>query len=146
VIVTAAECPLFAAQPYPIPQDHRRGMALSCRTCRQPLLLCFLVASLTRSKSASSTSGEDLCPPGTERTELMSARDSGEGANLPLQIANITFLSIVWPVYRGGVTPTTVGRRRSAFLGWVGMAVLPQVVLNRALQDHPTRRDSPLPR
>lgn len=138
VIVTAAELPAFAAQAVSDPTGpSARNGTFHVVPAGNRSYYCFLVASLTRSKSASSTSGEDLCPPGTERTELMSARDSGEGANLPLQIANIIFLSIVWPVYRGGVTPTTVGRRRSAFLGWVGMAVLPQVVLNRALQDHP---------
>jgi len=138
VIVTAAQLPAFAARAVSHPTEllAPNGTFQVVPAGRRSYY-CFVVASVTRTTSASFTSGEDLCPPGTERTELMSARDSGEGANLPLEVANIVFLSVVWPVYRGGVTPTTVASRRSLFLGWVGMALLPQVVLDRALQGHP---------
>jgi diguanylate cyclase (GGDEF)-like protein len=39
-------------------------------------------------------------------------------------------------VYQGGTVPTTEVGRQSTFLGWVGMAVVPQTVLARALQGH----------
>ena len=45
-------------------------------------------------------------------------------------------MSIITPLYRDGVTPATVVGRREAFLGWLGMDLLPQVVLARALQGH----------
>ena len=41
------------------------------------------------------------------------------------------------PVYRGGRTPSTTAARRAAFLGWVGMLVVPGTVLEGALMDHP---------
>ena len=46
-------------------------------------------------------------------------------------------LGVNVPVYRDGITPTTVEGRREAFAGWVGTVSVPQVLLNRALQSHP---------
>ena len=46
-------------------------------------------------------------------------------------------MNFLYPVYQGGIVPTTVRGRRAAFLGWMGMAVIPQIVLNQALQGHP---------
>ena len=42
-------------------------------------------------------------------------------------------LVIVAPVYRGGLIPPTIAARRGAFLGWVGVAVVPGVLLSQAL-------------
>ena len=44
---------------------------------------------------------------------------------------------IVAPVYRGGLVPATIAKRRAAFLGWVGVAVEPDVLLGQALAGHP---------
>ena len=61
--------------------------------------------------------------------------------------ATATYLSIQTPVYRGGMVPATVAGRRAAFLGWVGMAVMPQLVLNRGIARPPRHHgDTPLPR
>jgi diguanylate cyclase (GGDEF)-like protein len=138
VIVSAAELPAFAAQAVTDPTG-----PLAANGTFQVVppgnrsYYCLVLAELSRNEHDSLPAGEDLCAPGPERTALMSSRDSGQGAYLPLQVVKATFLSVVTPVYRGGVVPTTVGGRRAAFLGWVGMAVMPQVVLNRALQGHP---------
>jgi diguanylate cyclase (GGDEF)-like protein len=68
---------------------------------------------------------------------MMTARDSGVSTYMPLRSAGSTSLNFQYPVYQGGIMPTTVQGRRAAFLGWVGGSVNPQVVLNSALLGHP---------
>ncbi|HUY06265.1 MAG TPA: EAL domain-containing protein [Acidimicrobiales bacterium] len=63
-------------------------------------------------------------------------RDSGKSAYLPIKNKNSTLLSVITPVYRGGVTPATVAARRNTFIGWIGMSLVPNVVLVRALEGH----------
>jgi hypothetical protein len=46
-------------------------------------------------------------------------------------------LGVFGPVYRGGSRPATVAARRAAIIGWVGITVVPSVVLGRVLQSHP---------
>ena len=41
------------------------------------------------------------------------------------------------PVYRDAAAPTTVAARQAAFLGWLGTALLPSVVLQQALVGSP---------
>jgi len=45
-------------------------------------------------------------------------------------------LGVEAPAYRGGVIPLTVPARRAAFVGWVGVVLLPKIVLRRALVGH----------
>ena len=68
---------------------------------------------------------------------MMTSRDSGVSTYMPLRVAGSTFLNFQYPVYQGGIVPTTVQGRRAAFLGWVGTGVIPQIVLNRALKGYP---------
>jgi diguanylate cyclase (GGDEF)-like protein len=98
---------------------------------------CLSVGSLSRSTAQAFPAGYDYCASGPVGTASRSSRDSGQGAYLPIRAGKITLLSILTPVYRYGVLPATVPERRRTFLGWVGMSVLPQVILARALQGHP---------
>jgi diguanylate cyclase (GGDEF)-like protein len=91
---------------------------------------------LSRSVQAEFPAAFDFCANGFGTVQL-AVRDSGKSAYLPIKNGNSTLLSVVTPVYRGGVVPTTVAARRSSFLGWIGMSLLPSVVLVRALQGHP---------
>ena len=68
---------------------------------------------------------------------MMTSHDSGASTYMPLRIGGSTFLNFQYPVYQGGIVPTTVTGRRPAFLGWVGAGVRPQLVLNSALLGHP---------
>jgi diguanylate cyclase (GGDEF)-like protein len=97
---------------------------------------CLSVGSLSRSAAQAFPAGYDFCASGPVGTASRSSRDSGQGAYLPIKAGKTTVLSILTPVYRRGILPTTVAGRRQAFLGWVGMSVLPQVVLARALDGH----------
>ena len=97
---------------------------------------CFATGSETRDAAGAFPAGFDFCAGNLGEVSL-AARDSGESAYLPIKNKSFTFLSVLTPIYRGGGIPKTVAARRRAFLGWVGMEVLPQVVLESALAGHP---------
>ncbi|MGA2927621.1 MAG: EAL domain-containing protein [Solirubrobacteraceae bacterium] len=79
----------------------------------------------------------DACAlPGT-RGVLLSARDTGAAFYLALPYLNQSMLEVETPVYRIGVTLTSVAARHRAFVGWLGETILPSVVLARALRGHP---------
>ena len=78
-------------------------------------------------------SGLDYC---VTKSTTFASRDTGRGSYSPVDVIVSTWLSIQTPVYRGGGVPTTVQARRQAFLGWLGEALDPGVVLRRALQGH----------
>jgi len=97
---------------------------------------CLTLVSISRGPAY--PVGFDYCATEPIRSAALSSRDSGLSAYLPVQLGGTALmLSIQTPVYRGGVVPPTVVRRREAFLGWVGMAFVPNLVLDRALQGHP---------
>lgn len=79
----------------------------------------------------------DYCADSATAAELMSSRDSGQGAYQPIQVGKILALGIQTPFYRGGVVPATVAARRTDFIGWIGVAIVPKVVLDTALEGHP---------
>jgi diguanylate cyclase (GGDEF)-like protein len=98
----------------------------------------YCLVSVTVARTAAKTPpGLDYCADPARRALLLSARDSGQGAYLPFSAAGKTWLAIQTPIYRDGITPTTVRARRAAFAGWVGTELDPTVLLVRALQDHP---------
>ncbi len=138
VIVSSAELPAFEARSV---ADQVGPLAAKGPFVVTPpgtrSFYCFLVASVSVGKQTTLPAGTDFCPPGPNRTAELAAEDSGQGAYLPYQIGKTAVLAILTPVYRGGLTPLTVHARQAAFLGWIGMAVLPQVVLGRALVGQP---------
>ena len=96
---------------------------------------CLSVAGLARNAEAGVPVGEDLCA-GPAGQALLATRDSGLADLQPFSEGGITALSLGSPMYSGGATPTTVAARRAAFVGWVGMTVLPDVILATALANH----------
>ncbi len=97
---------------------------------------CLDEVGLSRSNRAELPAGFDYCSGDRLRVNL-AVRDTGKSAYQPLKSKDATWLGVVTPVYQDGVTPATVAARRSMFLGWIGMGVVPSVVLARALQGHP---------
>jgi diguanylate cyclase (GGDEF)-like protein len=95
---------------------------------------CFAVAGLARSLASYLPSGLDYC---AVASTLASARDTGLSSYAPFVEGNVTTLGVETPVYKSGMTPTTVAARRQAFVGWLGELLVPGVVLQRALQGHP---------
>ena len=67
----------------------------------------------------------------------MQARDTGQAAYLPYGSGTNSELVLGTPIYRDGVTPDTVQARRDAFLGWTGTSIVPDIVLDTAMQHHP---------
>jgi diguanylate cyclase (GGDEF)-like protein len=93
---------------------------------------CLSVAGLARSAEASVPIGEDLCA-GPSGQAMLATRDSGHDVLLPFTADGLTILSLGSPMYRGGAIPTTVTGRHAAFVGWVGMTVVPDVILATAI-------------
>ena len=138
VIVPAAEFSTFAsvAESDPVGPLAQNG-TLEVIPPGKRSYYCLVQIEVSRDADKVPPAGDDLCAPGPERTVMMTSRDSGVSTYMPLRIAGSTFLNFQYPVYQGGIVPTTVQGRRAAFLGWVGTGVIPQVVLNRALKGYP---------
>jgi len=98
---------------------------------------CFADLSAGAPLNATSEpAGLDLCANGTG-ANLLAARDTGQGTYAPFKLGALTGLGVETPIYRGGGVPATVAERRAAFIGWVGNALEPTVVLIRVRQTHP---------
>jgi diguanylate cyclase (GGDEF)-like protein len=135
-IVSLAQLPAFAAHPV----DEVVGASSS-----QPFTLippgtrafyCFTVLGLSRNVQASLPPGLDLCSGVTGRA-LLATRSSGRDELLPLTARGTTTLSLAVPIYREGSLLSTGAARRAAFVGWVGMSIVPGVILRQALRGHP---------
>ena len=79
----------------------------------------------------------DACALPGIRPVVLAARDTGTASYLAAPYLDQNVLEVEAPVYRGGVAPTSVARRRRAFVGWIGETILPNVVLASALRGHP---------
>ena len=97
---------------------------------------CLTSVSGARSDLLVPPVGTDFCAPGSD-VDLLALRDSGRTASSLYDAYTIQTLSVTQPVYQGGTVPTTVQARRDAFVGWTGLTVVPNVILNIALQGHP---------
>jgi diguanylate cyclase (GGDEF)-like protein len=135
VIITAAELPQFAAR------EIKDGSVSPAANGSFPIVpagsrpfYCLSVGSLARPAQATFPAGFDFCANGPVGAASLTSRDSGQAAYVPLRAGKTTLLSVLDPVYRGGVTPATVTGRRRAFLGWVGMSLSPDLLLAAALQ------------
>jgi diguanylate cyclase (GGDEF)-like protein len=84
--------------------------------------------------AVSSSIGLDYC---ASNSTTLSSRDTGQGSYYPVSLGFTSWLGIDTPVYRGGSTPTTLEARRRLFLGWLGEAIDPGVLLRHALVGHP---------
>ena len=138
VIVPAARLSQFEARALNDPVGPTAGTA-SFKVVpagRRPFY-CLSVGALQRSGVPGFPAGFDYCANGPTGAASRTSLISGQGAYLPIRTGHATLLSVLTPVYRDGMTPATVAARRQAFLGWVGMSLVPQVLLARALQGHP---------
>jgi diguanylate cyclase (GGDEF)-like protein len=98
-------------------------------------LYCFSVLQDDRNAKVALPIGLDLCA-GVHGSGRFVARDTGQPFLAPLTLGKTTTLNIAVPIYQGGLSPTTVAGRRSAFVGWVGMNILPKVIIDTALASH----------
>ena len=96
---------------------------------------CLGVAGVWRQSQLTVPAGLDFC---ASSQTISATRDSGLSTYAPVAFGKTPSLSTEIPIYRGGVVPATLKGRRDAFQGWVGAVVVPQVLLDRALQSHPS--------
>jgi len=97
---------------------------------------CFVTRSQARGVSSQTAAGVDYC---AADPELIESRTSGHGFDYAIsvpQLSKTPLLAIETPLYRNGNVPTTVTARRADFVGWTGTVIVPQVLLNSALQGH----------
>ncbi len=69
--------------------------------------------------------------------KIVLAHDPAQGNYEPVQLGTVRALGFQTPLYRGGLVPRTAGARRAAFIGWIGIALTPKVVMRAALEAHP---------
>ena len=95
---------------------------------------CLAVAELARNPAQTPPPGLDYC---ASSAALLSARDSGLSSHTPLAAGPTRALAVETPVYRGNVTPRSLFGRRAASVGWLREVLLPGVLLQQALGNHP---------
>ncbi len=128
-IVPSDRLPAFAAR---IDATQPRGAApYTVSPAGKRPFYCLGVVGLSRIAISASV-GLDYC---AANSATLSARDTGQGSYYPVALGFTTWLGIDTPVYRGSGTPSTIAARRKRFLGWLGAAIDPQVLLRRALGD-----------
>jgi hypothetical protein len=110
-----------------------RALARAVATVRRPDH-CAAVAELARTTANGSTVRVGHC---SLTSGLLSSRDSGVSSYSATSAGGIKALGVLTPVYRGDVTPPRTGGRRAAFVGWLHEVLLPGVVLQASLREHP---------
>ncbi len=137
--VTPAELGSFAAAEAPGGSGPQTGVPLVITPPGPRPYYClgtvWAVRGQVPGQSSTTPPGLDFC-----RTSagpgLLQVRDSGKGAVLPYGTGTDATLGVAWPVYRGGVVPTTAQGREDAFIGWVAEELDPHVALATALVGH----------
>ena len=92
---------------------------------------CLASAGMARNAEAFMPVGLNYC---ALAPTLMYDRDAGEPNFAPITLAGKTTLGVATPVYSTGTAPSTVAARRKAFLGWLGELLVPNVVIDRAVE------------
>jgi diguanylate cyclase (GGDEF)-like protein len=98
---------------------------------------CFLNLVQGRGPRDGAASGVDYC---TSTPQLAASRISGHGYDFAIsfpQLSKTPLLNVETPIYRGGGVPRTATERRATFLGWTSILIVPQVLLDSALEGHP---------
>ncbi len=97
---------------------------------------CLATVSQSRAGESTTPAGLDFCASALGPA-LLRARDTGQAAYVPYRSGGTVELALGTPIYLGGVTPGTMQARRDAFLGWTGTSIVPDTVLDTAMQNHP---------
>jgi diguanylate cyclase (GGDEF)-like protein len=139
MLVRAAQLPAFQAR---MARDPIRPFGANGPTAWEAGVLpdekrpyyCLAAAGVARSAQAYMPVGLNYCALAPTMT---ADRDAGLSNYAPITVADKTTLGVATPVYTTGPAPATVAGRRRAFVGWIGELLVPDVVLDRALEGHP---------
>jgi len=147
-LVRAPELPAFAARlagrPAPAARTTTSPATTSPATAPSPPALaispasghhyyCLTAAEVPRGAVGHVGSAYDYC---AGSTALLVSRNTGAVHYGSSGHARET-LVIFTPVYLGGHTPPNADGRRAASIGWLREAIVPSLVLDRALRGHP---------
>ncbi|MEA3186016.1 MAG: diguanylate cyclase, partial [Ilumatobacteraceae bacterium] len=135
VIVSAADLSAYAARATAAPAGVVSGPFAVTPPGDRPFYCLFLVGQ-SRNPGPGAPAGYDYCA-GTAGEPILAARDSGHSSYQFINTGSFVTLAAQVPIYRGGITPTTIEGRRQAFIGWVGLGFDPTIMLAQALRDHP---------
>jgi diguanylate cyclase (GGDEF)-like protein len=134
--VPRARLPAFAARYLVDPADPLRTLPTVPAGVRP--YYCLVKREQAPAGPSRANMGVDYC---VVDPQLIKSRTSGHGYDRAVGFSTFRhrpLLGIETPLYRGGgAVPATAAARRAAFLGWTGLVVLPEVLLNSALQGHP---------
>jgi diguanylate cyclase (GGDEF)-like protein len=78
----------------------------------------------------------DFCAAPRTAGLIRSSGDTGVSSYQPYKTQNTVSLAVQLPLYRQGAVVATIAQRRTASLGWLGITILPSVVLDRATEGH----------
>jgi diguanylate cyclase (GGDEF)-like protein len=135
VIVPASQLKTFAAQAVATPSAPLGpGGTFQITPPGQRAFYCFSRLGQNR-QDEGPTAGHDFCA-GDQGSSALADRDSGHGDYVPIAFGKTTLLAVQTPVYRDGSVPSTVTSRQAEFVGWIGMSVESDVLLDVALQGH----------
>jgi diguanylate cyclase (GGDEF)-like protein len=97
---------------------------------------CFAPVGIARPGAASQAKGLDLCD-GPIRPYVTIPRRTGESLVVPYLYLGQETIALETPIFRGGVTPTTVAAREKNFVEIIGLNLVPDVILKASLKGHP---------
>ncbi len=97
---------------------------------------CFTTLTQGRTAQSDLSPSIDVCAISLGAA-LIGGRDTGRSAYVPYGTGKNADLAIGAPIYEGGSVPTTTEGRHATFVGWVGIQILPAVLLRTALEGHP---------
>ena len=138
VVVQASQLPAFAARAVKDPAGSVApdGSFQVVPPGNRPFY-CFLAPGGQPPGHTPELAGHDFCSNGNGK-RLIASRDSGHGTYEPIPLGKVTGLGVQVPLYRGGTIPATVAARRAAYIGSIGSLALPKIVLDTALEGHPS--------
>src|SRR5665213_249437 len=108
VVVPASQLRSFAAQSIADPPGPLGpGGTFQVTPPGSRPFYCLPEAEFARAIQNELSPGYDFCANTNTRAVQLAIRDSGKSAYSPVEIKNATLLSVITPVYQGGITPVT---------------------------------------
>ncbi len=97
---------------------------------------CLETVAQSRNAKMILPAGIDYCTTSIG-DQFLKARDSGQEMYIPYKTGSQEELGLGVAIYAGGVVPATLQGREANLIGWTGMEINPDVVLDDAVDGHP---------
>jgi diguanylate cyclase (GGDEF)-like protein len=129
--VTAAQLPAFVRE-----QNAMDATPFVVTPSGSRSYYCFSSMGVVRPGVPKSPRGYDLCS-GSEGPLISSARSDGLSDVVPYSAGTVKMIAFETPMYRNGVTPTTVAGRQRNFVAVIALTVEPKIILATTLKNYP---------